>query len=160
MQAEFINPFINSAMNVVSTMCAFNPIPGAPSLKEGGKTWGDVTGIIGLAGASVMGNMMVSFNEKGVLYIVSKMLMEEYREINQDVFDAVGEITNIITGGAKKEFSEMGISIEMALPMVVSGKGVEINQLAASPIISIPFSFPEGAFVVEANLVNRNGNLT
>lgn len=146
-------------MNVVSTMCAFNPVPGNASIKEGKKTWGEVTGIIGLAGPNVMGNMMVSFNEKGLLHIVSKMLMEEYKEINQEVIDAVGEITNIITGGAKKEFSEMGIAIEMALPMVVSGRGVEINQLAASPIISVPFTFPEGEFVVEANLANRNGNL-
>lgn len=150
-----INPFINSAVNVISTMCSVNPTPGKPTLKEGKKTWGDVTGIIGLAGSAVMGNMMLSFEQKGVLHIVSKMLMEEIDEMNQDVIDAVGEITNMITGGAKKELSEMGMLIEMATPMVVSGKGVEINQLAASPIITVPFTFPEGAFVVEANLAKR-----
>lgn len=155
MQAELINPFINSVVNVISTMCSVNPTPGKPVLKEGGETWGDVTGIIGLAGASVMGNMMLSFDKIAALQVVSKMLMEEYSEINKEVLDAVGEITNMVTGGAKKELSELGFAIEMATPMVISGKGVEINQLAASPVISIPFTFCEGMFVLEANLAKR-----
>lgn len=155
MQTNLIKPFINSAINVISTMCSVNPLPGNPSVKEGKTTWGEVTGVIGLAGASVMGSLMLSFDQKGVLHIVSKMLMEEFTEINQEVIDAVGEITNMITGGAKKELSEIGMVIEMAIPMVVSGKGVEINQVAVSPIISVPFTFPEGNFVIEANLAKR-----
>lgn len=155
MDAKLINPFIDSAINVLSTMCSVNPVPGKISIKSEKKTWGDVTGIIGLAGETVMGNMMLSFNKSGVLHIVSKMLMDNFTEINQEVTDAVGELTNMITGGAKKELSELGMATEMAIPIVVAGKGVEITQLASSPIISVPFSFPEGAFVIEANLAKR-----
>ncbi|MCO6432502.1 MAG: chemotaxis protein CheX [Deltaproteobacteria bacterium] len=155
MQAELINPFIKSTINVLSTMCAINPTPGKPSLKGDKKTWGIVTGIIGLAGPSVMGNMMISFDTDGVLKVVGNLLSEQYTEITQDVIDAVGEITNMITGGAKKDLSEIGMMIEMATPMVMIGSGVEISQLASAPILTVPFSFQEGAFVVEASLSQR-----
>ena len=35
---------------------------------------------------------MVSFDEPSIVAIISRMLMTEYSEINEDIIDAVGEI--------------------------------------------------------------------
>ena len=155
MTAEYVNPFINSTVNVISTMCSVSPIPGTPSEKQGHYTWGIVTGIIGLAGSETKGNMMLSFDQPCVLDLVSKMLMEEHTSLTQDVLDAVGELTNIITGGTKKVLAELGLVIDMSTPIVFSGQGIAIQQISETPIITIPFKTPAGRFVIETNLTKR-----
>ena len=155
MNVELINPFLSATSNVLSTMAQTVPTPGKPTIKKGNMTWGVVTGVIGMAGDDMSGNMVISFDEKSILAIVSKMLMEEFKELNKDVLDAVGELTNMISGGAKKDLSEKGYSFNMATPMMIKGENVEIQQLTTAVVLQVPFTIPEGKFVVEANLAPR-----
>ena len=155
MNVEFINPFINSALNVLKTMAKTTPNVGKPAVKPGNRTWGVVTGIIGLAGETVSGNMVLSFDAPSILRIVSNMLGEEFKEVNNDVVDAVGELTNMISGGAKGELSEKGHKFDMATPIMVTGKDLEIKQLSDIPVITVPFTTDAGKFVIEANLAAR-----
>ena len=152
MEASLVNPFIESAVNVLKTMAQTTPVSGAHTIKKHNRTWGEVTGLIGMAGENVNGNMMVSFDAPCILSIVSKMLMEEFTEINNDVIDAVGEITNMISGGTKSALKEKGFAISMATPIIINGKNVELSQNSKSPIICIPFTTEVGQFVIEANL--------
>ena len=61
-----------------------------------------VSGIIGMTG-SARGSLALSFSANSILKIVSNMLGENYKEINGEVRDAVGEITNMISGVARKK---------------------------------------------------------
>ena len=152
MKAEWINPFLNATVNVLSTMAQTTATAGKPHLKKDSTTFGEVTGVIGMSGANVAGNMIISFDKTAILNIVSQMLGEAYQEINKDIVDAVGEITNMICGGAKTELTPLGLDIQMASPIMLCGKGTEINQLGETPVLVIPFSTPNGSFVVEASL--------
>ena len=152
MNVELINPFINASMQVLRTMTQTEPKPEKPTVKQGNHTWGAVTGIIGMAGDKLSGNMVVSFDEQAILAIVSRMLMEKFESVTPDVVDAVGEITNMVSGGAKKELSEKGFMFQMATPIMITGKGVEIIQFSKAPVLQVPFTTPEGKFVIEANL--------
>ncbi len=154
MKAEYINPFVDSTLNVLSTMAFTDSSPGAPSLKKDNLTKGAVTGLIGMAGSEINGNMILSFEKATILSIVSKMVMEEFSEINDDVTDAVGELTNMISGGAKKLLSEHGLSFDMATPIMIVGQNVELKQLSDHPVISIDFTTDSGKFWVEANLAS------
>ena len=155
MDAELINPFINAALNVIETMAFTKVTPGKPSIKTTKTTYGDITGIIGLASEEVVGNMVLSFDAKAILTICGKMLYAEFTELNQDVVDAVGELTNMISGGAKAELSNKGYKFDMATPAMIIGKDVSITQLTSEPIISIPFETESGPFVIEASLSKR-----
>lgn len=155
MDAALINPFINSTLNVIKTMAFTDVKPGAPYIKTGNKTYGVVTGIIGLASEKYSGNMILSFDEGAILGIVSGMLGETFTEVNQDVVDAVGELTNMISGGAKAVLSQEGYVFNMATPAMIVGKDIEISQLTSSPIVAVPFTTSSGSFVVEAGLVKR-----
>lgn len=155
MDAKLINPFVNATVNVLKTMAATNPVPGKPSLKQGNKTWGVVTGLIGMASDGVSGNMVISFEDKCIFAILKNMLMEEFTTVDQAVVDAVGEITNMISGGAKKDLSEMGFTINMATPVVLTGKDIELTQLCKAPTLVMPFTTEAGLFVVEANLAKK-----
>ena len=155
MSADYINPFLNATANVISTMASTPATAGKPGLKKDTASFGVVTGVIGMASDNLTGNMVISFEEPSILGIVSKMLGEEFKAINKDVVDAVGEITNMICGGAKKELSEKGFKFDMAIPVIVEGRNVTITQLSKGPVISIPFKTDCGEFVVETNLVKR-----
>ncbi len=157
MKAEYLNPFLHATRNVLETMAQTKVANQKPYLKEGVATFGDVTGIIGMASEKLEGNMMISFPEACILQIVAKMLMEAPKEkIDDEIVDAVGELTNMICGGAKASFGKLGLSFDLATPTMVTGKGVEIHQRTDSPTIVIPFKTDFGTFVLEANLSDRH----
>ena len=49
MKVEFINPFMESTVNVLQTMAQVEATPGKPQRKEGDTANGDVTGVIRMA---------------------------------------------------------------------------------------------------------------
>ena len=155
MEGKLIAPFLNATTNVIKTMASTDSVPGKPVVKTDSKTWGHITGMIGLAGDTYQGNLLISFDRDAILGIISRMLCEEFKEINKDVIDAVGEITNMICGGAKREFGEAGIAFDMSLPMIVQGKDVTLTQISSGPVVTIPFSTDCGNFVIDAHLVKK-----
>jgi chemotaxis protein CheX len=152
MDVKIINPFLNSTINVIKTMATMDVTPGKPTLKHGNRAFGVVTGLIGLAGDNAAGNLVLSFDQGSILGIVSSMLYEKFTEVNKDVVDAVGELTNMICGGAKAELVTLGYSIRMATPVMLLGKDVEVSQLTTEPVVMIPMKVSTGNFVVEAKL--------
>ena len=81
--------------------------------------------------------------------IARRMLGEEVTEVNSTVPDLVGEITNMVTGGAKRLLSEQGYDFDMAIPAVVAGKNHRISHKSNGVKIMIPFSTLAGKFFVE-----------
>ncbi|MDH3393861.1 MAG: chemotaxis protein CheX [Desulfobulbaceae bacterium] len=156
MKAEFINPFLNATKNVIETMAQTPTQALKPKLKTGNTTYGEVTGIIGMASENVSGTMVVSFSEACILKIVGNMLMEEPKgKIDDEIIDAVGELTNMICGGAKAELAKMNHKFDLATPTMIVGKGVEISHYSDQPTITIPFKSAAGDFVIEANLTEK-----
>ena len=94
----------------------------------------------------------MSFSEKSILKIVSNMLGENYKEINDDVRDAVGEITNMISGVARKKLESQGFNISAAIPTVVAGKDHAVIHVLGGPSIIIPFETGDGPFFIDVCL--------
>ena len=140
MDIKYINPFIVAAQTVFKTMLGISAEMGKPALKTVNRTSGDVTGIMGLVGDK-KGTVAISLREKGAKFVYKTLVGEECESISQDVVDAIGEITNIISGQARKEFEKNDINLNAAIPMVIVGKEVEMNFITKIPIISLPFYF-------------------
>jgi len=149
MKAEIVNPFLHSVINVMSTMATLDPKPGKGSLKASNISRGDVSGIIGMSSDTVAGSMAVSFPKAVILGVVKRMLGDELDEIDDTVTDLVGEITNMISGGAKNMLAEIGVDIGMATPVVVSGVDHEISHKCTGKKIILPFDCEVGEFYVE-----------
>jgi chemotaxis protein CheX len=151
MDVRFINPFLEGTMSVLRTMAFIEPRPGKPFLKKNNMAQGDISGIIGLTG-DVKGSLALSFSERCIMKIVSNMLGEEISSMNGDIKDAVGEITNMVSGVARKKLEELDLSISAAIPTVVSGKNHSILHVLGGPSIIIPFETDHGPFVVDVCL--------
>jgi chemotaxis protein CheX len=159
MNVKFINPFLEGTLEVLKTMAMLEPTVGKPYVKKGNQAKGDVSGIIGMTG-SARGSLALSFSEQSILLVVSNMLGEKHTIINADVRDAVGEITNMISGVARKKLESQGYNIVAAIPTVVSGKDHAIIHVLGGPSIIIPFKVGNGSVYVDVCLVDdtrKNG---
>ena len=149
MNVIFINPFLESLLNVISTMANMQLTPGKPKIKTDNLAKGDVSGLIGMVGPQTKGSLSITFEQSLVLEIMQNMLGENPGEINDEITDLVGEITNMVTGGAKNILGEKGYEFEMATPVVVAGLGHRISHKADGKKIIMPFTSPHGSAYIE-----------
>ena len=148
---DFINPLLDAVLNVLSTMAGVEVKPASPYVNRSGTAAGDITGQINIQGFA-RGVIALSLSKSVILKIVNNMLFENYTEINDDIADAVGELTNMISGQARSSLSEKGMTFQASTPWVVMGKGKPLDHIPAAPILSIPFTSDDGDLVVEISL--------
>jgi chemotaxis protein CheX len=149
MNVEFINPFITALLNVVDMMGHTELIAEKPNIKKNVVSMGDISGLIGMVGPKTKGSLSITFEKSLALRIMHRMLGESKNEIDEEVIDMVGEITNMVSGGAKKELSIKGYEFEMATPMIVSGANHTIDHIHDGHVIIIPFSSDSGKAFIE-----------
>lgn len=148
MDVELAKPFIKAAVDVLSTMAFIHPTVGKPYIKKNNVAAGDVSGMVGITGKQ-NGSVSLSFSKGCAVSIVKNMLGDEIDDIMQDVKDAVGELTNMISGQARAGLAEKGLVFEGSTPTVVMGDGHTISHIAKNPIMAIPFTTPDGDFTIE-----------
>ncbi|MBN1828932.1 MAG: chemotaxis protein CheX [Deltaproteobacteria bacterium] len=151
MDVRFINPFLLGTVEVLKTMAFIEPRAGKPFLNQDSVATGDVSGVIGITGV-VKGSIALSFSETCILKIVSNMLGEESQGIDGNVKDAVGELTNMVSGTARRHLEREGFSLKAAIPTVIAGKNHSITHVLGGPSIIIPFETDFGPFVVDVCL--------
>lgn len=148
MDVNYINPFLNGTLEVLKKMAFIDAVPGKPAVKQDEAAFGDVSGIIGITG-DALGSLALSFSEACICRIVANMLGEEFREVNREIIDATGELTNMISGASRTQMEKMGMNVYAAIPTVVHGRHHTISHILKSPSIVIPFSTPTGPFFVD-----------
>ena len=151
MDAKYINPILDAMINVLKTMAKLDPKPGKPKLKKNNTAKGDVTGIMTMVSDQVKGSLAITFTKPVILDIAKRMLNQEFTEINDVVTDLTGELTNMVTGGAKATFDQQGYNFNMSQPTVVSGENHTVEHKSDGPTIILPFTTEAGSFFIEAS---------
>ncbi len=155
----FVNPFIQSTLNVFKTMVFMEATMEQPYLKvqeDLGHTI-DISGSIGLAGQT-NGVVVIAFSQEIACKISSNMLGEDITEIDDTVKDTIGEMANMIAGGAKGIMAEKQLNFKIALPSVTVGKDHTISYPKGIPSMVIPFRLAtlDSKFYVEVCLKTDN----
>jgi len=145
---RLIVPLVNSIRAVFSTMVKVDVTIGRPSVKVTPAPSYDVSGIIGLSG-DLIGSIVVSFQMDAAAKLVSAFAGTELDPKGPDFPDAVGELANMIAGGAKKAF---GVMANITVPSVIIGSGHMIARLSDVPCVVIPCQTVAGNFAVEVNI--------
>lgn len=140
--------FISATSNVLSTMAGISPKAGAPYVKKNMMAKGDVSAIVGITGHA-KGSISVTFTKSCAIALVKGMLGDDIEDIIQDTKDAVGEVTNMISGQARASLVNDGLVFQGATPTVIMGDNHTISHVSKSPIMAIPFSTDNGDFTVE-----------
>lgn len=150
MNVIYINAFIEGSINVLKIMASIDAAPGKPSLKQDNTARGDFSGFITFSG-SVTGSLALSFSEPCISKIVSNMLGEDQKTTSM-MENAAGELTNMISGDARKRLQSQGLIIHADIPIILSGKNHLIKHVLGGPSIVIPFKTDCGEFVADVNI--------
>jgi chemotaxis protein CheX len=146
--AELAKPFVQATKHVLSTMAMLDPEPGKPYVKKDNTAAGDVSAVVGLTGDK-HGSISISFSKKCAVAIVKNMLGDDIQDIVQDAKDAVGEITNMISGQARAGLAQMGFAMQASTPTVIFGDNHTISHVTTGKVVAIPFTTEFGDFTVE-----------
>jgi chemotaxis protein CheX len=141
---RFVNAFIEGVIKTVSLMAQTEVTTGKPSVEAKFQSKGDVAGMVGMVFGPMKGTMSISFSKDSIFAILHSMLGETYTEINSEVADAVGEMTNQIYGTAKTTLNQMGYAFEMAIPSVIQGT-FTISKNHNGATLVIPFHLSNGS---------------
>lgn len=152
MKAEHINPFLKSTIETFNTMLKKKANPGKIFLRQEPHN-ADISGVIGLSG-DIRGAVVMAYPKATALSVVSAFLGENVTELNETVSDAIGELTNIITGYAKRDLSDLNLSI--SLPSVIRGQNHLVDMPKDAPVVCIPFTGECGDFIIEVSMVEKD----
>lgn len=145
---EIAKPFVKATIHVLSTMANISPMPGKPYVKTSLTAQGDVSAIVGVTGFQ-NGTISVTFTRACAIALVKGMLGNDIQDIIQDTKDAVGEITNMISGQARGGLAEMGMNFQGSTPSVIMGDNHTISHCTKGPVMAVPFTTEHGDFTVE-----------
>ena len=150
---EFVNKIIESTEEIFETM-VFLDISSDGDMTEGKEALDcHVSAMIGLSGDF---SAMLTVRSSGhiAMEIADSMLGMEFEEVDADVKDVIGEISNMIAGGLKMRFADEGINLELSIPTTVTGKSFCIASPTRSNRVVVPFNLVVGQFFVEINTVS------
>lgn len=150
MRADYINPFISSLVATFDKMVGCPLTRGTLYLRRDETKLHDISGVIGLSGLA-QGTAVLSLEKEVAQQAAATLLMCEAATLSEnDLVDAVGELTNMVSGAAKAQLAEFELSI--SLPSVVMGKGHLIRFPSNVTPICVPFTCQWGSLKIEVGL--------
>ncbi len=137
-----INSFIEGVTKTLKTMANTDLTYGKPFVENKFAPRGEVAGVVGMVSNQYKATLTLSFPKPAILQILENMLGEKYDDITAEVFDAVGELTNMIYGSAKGTLNDLGYNFEMAIPTVIKGQFIMLQHSKSATLV-IPFKLSE-----------------
>ncbi len=151
MKVEYVNPFVESASNVLEEIAQLKTERGKLAMKDPNQPFRDVCAILGVVG-TIHGQVIYGFDESTAKSVVSRMMMgAEVAEFDEMARSALGELGNIITGKASVSLESGGFPIEISPPTLVMAQNVRISSLKI-PMIIVPLETDVGTIDIYVGL--------
>lgn len=154
MNVEIINPFVDATKNAFGAMLSMEVAPGKPWLRTKENPTGndaDVFAVIGMSG-NVKGNVTLGFSNDAARKMVARFVGDSDGGTSlaiEEVGDGVGELVNLITGGAKATLAtRLKSELSISVPTVFSGEALKTRP-ERFPVLVVPFETDLGAFYME-----------
>ncbi|MDA3851739.1 MAG: chemotaxis protein CheX [Spirochaetaceae bacterium] len=153
MDRKYLDPFINATLDVFEDFFQLTPSLKNPYLinRKEAYSW-QLSSVIGIGGDS-RGVVVISFTQEMARLLTSRLSTLPGEPEKEDILDTIGEVVNIIAGNAKKGLEEYRLVI--SLPSIIHGNSPDISWPGKHvPIVGIPFSIPQGDFLLAVGLEN------
>ncbi len=149
MDAGLVNPFIEGTLHILDTTAFVKVKPKSPFLKKNRESMGDITGVLEISG-DLSGSAAISFSEQSILGVVSAMFGEDMTEINEEINDAVGEISNMVAGHVTTKLAEMDKKVKVKFKEIFHGPDAVIQHIEGGQhVLALPFKTTKGKLVIE-----------
>lgn len=128
-----------ATLDVFSTMLNLEITPGEPYVgAQSQVTRSGVTSFVGLAGSWV-GTGAIDCSAEFACQISSHFLMSDYAAVNEEVLDAVAEVTNMIIGNVKTKLEEIVGPLGLSIPTVIYGRNFASRVVGTPEWVIVPF---------------------
>jgi flagellar motor switch protein FliN len=149
---------VNAVIDVFYTMLSMEiaTIPKVPdSFKEEKRTVGSVS----FAG-DVNGIFMIQVNDTFAHTMAAAMLGIEENEIEneEEVFDVIREMSNIIGGNLKSSFVDAGVSCALSTPSITNGLDFHVEALNIIRTQRFLFEVQGNTVIVDAGIKKHDGD--
>ncbi len=146
MAAEYVNPVIMATKSVFETMLGVTPQRTGLSLKETTSPQYELSAVIGFTGKAA-GTIVVSFSREAALGVLERMIGIVATELDDEVTDAIGEVTNMIAGSAKAQMERL--QLRLSIPNIISGEGHKVVYPSNVKPMLLDFDSEIGKFSIE-----------
>lgn len=155
---QLLNPFIQATLDCLTTMAGVSPQRVRVFVKQDPQMHGDIAGIIGMS-KGITGSCVVSFPHGLAAQIVARLLGDDPAKLTPEmVNDGIGEVANMVAGGAKRLFQTTPYRFDISTPTVVAGEPVKLFNPADTVAIACEFradpQWPD-TFLIEVALKPR-----
>ncbi len=150
MNVKFLNPFVDSAHEVLSIEMHETVTRGDIRLDSGSYATDDVTVIISLVGA-VDGTVFLSLSRECAIKLASVLIGEKLEQLDRLAQSGIAELGNVIVGRASMRLSQAGYESNISTPSLLVGKGATISTLDY-PRLVVPLQTSAGALVIHLAL--------
>lgn len=138
-EAAVVNALRCATEDVFSTMLGLEVVSGEPYTETTAPGPSDgIIGVIGLAGAWI-GTASICCNGPMACKMASNMLGMEMSDVNEDVLDAISEITNMIIGSFKTEAESYLGPLGLSIPTVIYGLNFSARTAGKEQWTVVPF---------------------
>jgi chemotaxis protein CheX len=107
-----------------------------------------VVSLIGLAGVWI-GIGSLSCTPALACSLSGKLLMTEFDSVDDEVLDAIAELTNMIIGNVKTTLESHLGPMALSIPTVVFGRNFTARSVGSEEWTVVPFDLPEGRLDVK-----------
>lgn len=156
MNVKYLNPFVQSAHEVLSLEMRENVQRGEVCLENGLYLTDDVTVIISLIGA-VNGTVFFSMTTESAVQMASILMGEKLESLDKLAQSGIAELGNVITGRASMKLAEAGYETNISTPSLIIGKGSTLSTLEY-PRLIVPLNTSMGSLTIHIAL--REGRQT
>lgn len=142
---DFILPFIESAQTTFELMMNRKIKRKDVYVKKNFVMFGDISGVVGISG-KMCGTSSVSLPAEFAVDVIGDMMGDEVSGGIGDmvVHDGVGEIINMVAGGAKTVLGTTPLKFQCTLPTIISGRGHELYHRGDTTSVSMIFETDRG----------------
>ena len=134
MKVEFVNPFIEAACEVLESELGGEAQRGEVRLQKSAITTDEVTALVGVTG-TVIGLVLYSMSLATAVALASRMMGQEFQELDALAQSGIGELGNVITGRAGVLLSEAGYPSNITPPALVVGRGTMVTTLDLNRLV-------------------------
>ena len=134
MKVEFVNPFIQAASEVLDSELGGEAQRGEVRLQKSAFTTDEVTALVGVTG-TVSGLVLYSMSRATAVALASRMMGQEFAELDTLAQSGIGELGNVITGRAGVLLSEAGYPSNITPPALVVGRGTMVTTLDLNRLV-------------------------
>ena len=132
LEKTIVSSIQESTSEVCSTMLDLDVIVEESLVKDEKNIAADLISSLHFFGNKYMGKIAIFTNGKGACGLSGSMLGMAITKIDEDVKDCMGEIVNMIAGGAKTKLEDTFGVLHLLTPWVISGKNLGISSNPAS----------------------------